>query len=133
MAMTTTARDGEPMSEINTTPLIDVMLVLLIMLIVTLPPRRDQVKLDLPRPAPVSVQQANTVEIALSEAGDMAWNGEAVTEEGLEAKLRAASLAGDPPEIRVHPSRLTRYASVIAVMAAIQRHGISRMGVITES
>lgn len=130
MAMTTTAvRDGEPTSEINTTPLIDVMLVLLIMLIVSLPPQRDVISLNMPqKPPPIAEKPPEPIRIAISADGAMSWNGATISMAELNAKLDG--VAASQPEIMIQPTRLVRYSSVIAVMAAVERRGIVKLGVV---
>ena len=93
------AREGEPVSEINTTPLIDVMLVLLIMMIVTLPPQRHAVKLETPLPCPDCIlpdHQLRPVTISVAFDGGISWNGEPVQREELRQRLAAEALGTWP-------------------------------------
>jgi biopolymer transport protein ExbD len=127
------AREGEPVSEINTTPLIDVMLVLLIMLIVTLPPQRHAVKLDTPLPCPDCIpldDLPKPVTISVAFDGRISWNGAPVQRE--ELRQRLAAEAGKPmqAEIHIHPDGSAAYGNVAHVMATAQREGIRKMGVI---
>ena len=125
---------GDPMMDINTTPLIDVMLVLLIMFIITIPIQTHAVKLDLPPPVaiPSDVKpDFNTVKIDFLNA--IYWNDSQVTLPQLDEKLRSAAVVNgsDPakqPELRLTPDALTKYEVVDQVMAAAQKDGITKMG-----
>lgn len=126
-------REGEPVSEINTTPLIDVMLVLLIMLIVTLPPQRHAVKLDTPVPCPDCAEIPDTpepVRIRVDFDGSIMWNGEVVSRAGLDQRLSVEAKRAMQPELHIEPHRLAKYGVVAHVMAAAQRLGMTRMGII---
>jgi biopolymer transport protein ExbD len=127
-------RTDEPsvMIDINTTPLIDVMLVLLIMLIVTIPLQTHAVKLDLPvtNPPPPPTPPP-VVAIAVDFDGSVAWNGQPVADRTqLEARLAAAAHAPVQPEIHLSANRLVAYKHVAAVMAAAQRLGIVKIGLV---
>ena len=115
-------------SEINTTPLIDVMLVLLIMFIITIPIASHKVPLDLPRPAPAPLPERPFHRLDIGAGGAIAWNGEAVTAPQLRARL--AQLAADPatPELRVNADSEARYAQVDQVLAWIRIAGVTRLG-----
>ena len=133
MAMQAAAlKEGEPNSEINTTPLIDVMLVLLIMLIVTIPPQRQAVNLDTPRHSDVTplVPPPDPVRIAIDYDGAISWNGVGVDRAELERRLQVEAHRATQPEIHVEPHRLAAYKYVAAVMASAQRLGIEKMGVV---
>jgi biopolymer transport protein ExbD len=124
--------DPEMLVDINTTPLIDVMLVLIIMLIITIPIQTHAVKLSMPTSqvsAPPVPPEVATVEVDFD--GTVIWNG--VTLSGradLEARLRAAAQKAVQPEIHLRPHRLVKYEHVIAVMASAQRLGLTKLGVI---
>ena len=127
--------EGEPYSEINTTPLIDVMLVLLILMIVTLPPQRHAVKLDTPLPPqenqpPPPEDLPDPVRIMVDFDGSILWNGEIVSRAELDQRLIAEAAKANPPEIHVEPHRLAKYGVVAHVMAAAQRNGLIKMGVL---
>jgi biopolymer transport protein ExbD len=134
MAMNATSvRDGEPLSEINTTPLIDVMLVLLIMLIVTLDPPALAVKLDTPVPRmdqPPPPVKPEVVTIAVDFNGGFTWNGVPVSAEELEARFRSEATRDPQPEIHIQPHRLAKYGAVAHVMSSAQRNHLTRLGVI---
>jgi biopolymer transport protein ExbD len=125
------AGEGEPMGEMNTTPLIDVMLVLLIMFIITIPIQTHAVKLDLPppNPNPSNVDPVfNSVNIDFLNT--IYWNDQEVTLEQLEGYMRQVGQM-DPatqPELRLRPDALARYEIVNQVMAIAQQAGITKMG-----
>src|SRR5689334_25144971 len=114
MAMAVGERqEGEPLSEINTTPLIDVMLVLLIMLIVTLPPTRHAVKLDTPLPPPPNQPPPppdlpDPIRIYVDFDGSIYWNGVVVGDGQLEQDLQTESKRAMQPEIHIEPHRLAK-------------------------
>jgi biopolymer transport protein ExbD len=127
-------KEGEPMVDINTTPLIDVMLVLLIMLIVTLPPQRHAVKLDTPFPPPEPVEpppdQPDPVRIFIDFDGSIFWNGVVVDDPTLQSNLLVETRRALQPEIHIEPHRLAKYGVVAHVMASAQREGLTKLGVI---
>jgi len=123
----------EEMSEINTTPLIDVMLVLLIMLIITIPIQTHAVKLEMPvgAPPPASDIKPEVVRLEIDFDGTILWNGEVVpTRAALEDRLRAAARQSVQPELHLRPHKLVSYDHVAAVMASAQRLGLAKIGVL---
>ena len=126
--------DGEPMSEINTTPLIDVMLVLLIMLIITIPPQTHAVKLDMPvsESPPPTVPPPPPVTIDVDFDGTIYWSGAVVDRNQLDEYM--VGLAAWPfdqqSEIHIRPHKRSKYGDVAHVMASAQRNGLQKMGVI---
>ena len=124
--------DPDVMVDINTTPLIDVMLVLLIMLIITIPIQTHAVKLNLPvgtPPPPLVPPEVVTIEVDFD--GTLIWNGRVVPDrQELEARLRAAAEQPDQPEIHLRPNKLVKYESVAMVMASAQRLGMKKIGLI---
>jgi biopolymer transport protein ExbD len=126
-------REGEPTSEINTTPLIDVMLVLLVMLIITLPPQRHAIKLDTPLPCADCEPPRNSslpLRIAIDFDGRILWNGSPVARADLPRLFLTESRRTPQPELHIAPHRLARYGDVAHVMAAAQREGLKRMSVV---
>lgn len=126
------AGEGEPMGEMNTTPLIDVMLVLLIMFIITIPIQTHAVKLDLPPPNPNPTNIEPTFnQVNIDFLNTIYWNDQEVTLEQLEVYLRqvgAIQPAEAQPELRLRPDQLARYEVVNRVMAMAQQAGIRKMG-----
>src|SRR5436189_2598186 len=125
-------KDPEVMVDINTTPLIDVMLVLLIMLIITIPIQTHAVKLNMPvgKP-PTQIVQPQVVTIDIDFDGTIIWNGETLSgRPELESRMRAASAMQDQPEIHLRPNKLVKYRNVAMVMASAQRLGLTKVGII---
>ena len=124
--------DPDVMVDINTTPLIDVMLVLLIMLIITIPIQTHAVKLNMPvgtPPPPLVPPEVVTLEVDFD--GTVIWNGRVVADrQELEARLRAAADMPEQPEIHLRPNKLVKYESVAMVMASAQRLGMKKIGLI---
>jgi biopolymer transport protein ExbD len=124
--------EHEVMIDINTTPLIDVMLVLLIMLIITIPIQLHAVNMDMPigNPPP-PLQKPEVVKIDIDPASVVYWNGIAVTQAGeLESKMQAAARQQTQPEVHLRPNKLAKYEVVAKVMASAQRLGLTKMGII---
>ena len=124
--------DPEVMVDVNTTPLIDVMLVLLIMLIITIPIQTHAVKLDLPagNPPPPPVPPT-VVTIDVDFDGTILWNGTAVPDEAsLQQHLRDAAKADPQPEVHLNPNKLATYKYVAHVMADAQRLGVQKLGLV---
>jgi len=122
----------EEMVDINTTPLIDVMLVLLIMLIITIPVQLQAVNLNLPfghpPPPPVPPQ---VVQIDIDFDGTVSWNGAIVPDQAtLNAKLAQIAAEPDQPEVHIDPNKLAGYGAVIAVMSAAERLGVTKLGIV---
>ena len=123
----------EVMSEINMTPLVDVMLVLLIIFIITVPVLTHSVKVDLPR-ADNTINNAKpeTVNLAVTAEGLFHWNETQVTLEELEQRLSVAATQEPQPEIHIRGDRQVDYEHVIKAMAAVQKSGILKLGFVTE-
>ena len=124
--------DGDVMLDINTTPLIDVMLVLLVMLIITIPVQLHAVKLPLPIGAPPAPQAPPEVVRIDVEAGDgVRWNGDTVTDTAdLQRRLQAAAAQAVPPEVHVRPTADASYDRFAEVMVASSQAGLVRLGVV---
>lgn len=125
---------GEPevMSEMNTTPLIDVMLVLLIMLIITIPIQLHNVELNLPAgnpPPPTVIPEV--VQVDINAAGVVSWNGEAISDrEVLDSKLSGAAAQDVQPELHLRADHNAPYKAVAAVLASAQRLGANKLGLV---
>ncbi|GAC1582929.1 MAG: biopolymer transporter ExbD [Sphingomicrobium sp.] len=133
MAMQTTGsnKSGEPMMEINTTPLIDVMLVLLIMLIITIPPQTHAVKLDLPQntnPTPPPPVDPIKNKLVITQAGTVTWNGTPVSLSQLRTYLDVSQQMNPVPELHLQPEPNARYELVDEVLAVTKRAHVSKMG-----
>ncbi|MFN3591821.1 MAG: ExbD/TolR family protein [Thermaurantiacus sp.] len=124
-------KGGEPMVDMNTTPLIDVMLVLLIMFIISIPIQTHAVKIDLPPPSDIPSDREpvfNNLEIDF--LNQILWNGEQVTFEQLRTNLQQIGRqpVDDQAEVRLRPDAMAEYATVNQVMALAQQAGIAKMG-----
>jgi len=118
-----------PLVEMNTTPLIDVLLVLLVMFIITIPIQTHAVKLDLPQPcASCPKWQPLVNEITIDAAGEIGWNGTPVTNEQLRYLLDHTQRLASPPELHLRPSPDARYESVDEVLGVIKREHVQRFG-----
>lgn len=125
------ADDDKPMGEMNTTPLIDVMLVLLIMFIITIPIQTHATKLDLPPPSPTPTNvQPDFNQINIDFLNTVYWNDQEVSLDQLNTYLRQVGAMPDEgqPELRLKPDQLARYEIVNRVMALAQQAGIKKMG-----
>lgn len=118
--------------EINTTPLVDVMLVLLIIFIITIPVMNHSVKIDLPQASnqPNETKPEN-ISLAIDAEGQMYWNKEIVDMAQLDARIAAAALNQPQPELHLRVERTTQYEKVAQVMAAAQSGGLTKIGFIT--
>lgn len=123
--------EGAPMMEINTTPLIDVMLVLLIMFIITLPVMTHAVKLDMPRQnsnPPPQTEITEPIRLDVDFDGTIIWNGNVVQLSDLEGYFRVEAAKDPQPELHVRPDRRANYDTVAKVLALAQRNGMQRIG-----
>ena len=137
MAMSVGPSDGEdeaPMSDINTTPLVDVMLVLLIIFLITIPVITQSVKVELPKAANIPTQtKPENINIAVDRDGKVYWNTQLVPDqETLLQKLRAVAVMNPQPEVHVRGDRETKYENIGRVIVLCQRSNILKVGFITE-
>jgi biopolymer transport protein ExbD len=132
MAMQVGSNDDDMMVEMNTTPLIDVMLVLLIMLIITIPVQTHAVKLDMPTNAPQQpLEKPVVVQIDISPTDQILWNGEPIaSEQDLDSRLETAAAQTPQPEVHIRPNKDATYAPVAKVLAASQRLGMTKLGIV---
>ena len=124
--------EPEVMMDINTTPLIDVMLVLLIMLIITIPAQLHSINLDMATGTPPPVQQKpNIVRIDIDAHNVVHWNNKALTDRAaLEASLADAKTQNPQPELHIRAQATTKYSAVAGVMASAQRLGLTKLGIV---
>ena len=131
MSMQMTGDSDEPMMDINTTPLIDVMLVLLIMFIITIPIQTHAVKIDLPvnvpNPPPVIIQPQKNI-VVVSANGQILWNGNPVSKEQLRQYLEVTQQMNPIPELHLQPDSTARYELVDEVLAITKQAHVQKMG-----
>jgi biopolymer transport protein ExbD len=124
---------SQPMSEINVTPLVDVMLVLLVIFIITAPLLSYAIKLDLPNdPAPAADAPLNTIKLSIDADGKVHVDTEAITDDQLRARFSAAAKTSPVPEVHVRADKATRYERVAFVMSSAQQAGLTKIGFVTE-
>lgn len=125
--------DTEVMNEINMTPLVDVMLVLLIIFIITVPVLTHSVKVDLPRADNTPNElKPETVNLSVNAEGNIFWNENQLTMEELESRLATEASKQPQPEVHIRGDKAVSYEHVIKTMAAVQRAGILKLGFVTE-
>ena len=122
--------EADPMMDINMTPLIDVLLVLLVMFIITIPVMTHAVKLDMPRPtnAPQQDVQPVVINLEIDFDGTVLWNGTPVTLESLDTYFRREAAIDPQPELHIRPNKRAAYDVVARVLAAAQRNGLLKIG-----
>jgi len=130
MGMSIGGGDDEPMMDINMTPLIDVMLVLLIMFIITIPVMTHAVKLDMPRASNApSLAQPVVIQLEIDFDGTVLWNGTPVSDfDTLDAYFRREADNDPQPELHIRPSKRAKYDVVARVLASAQRNGMRKIG-----
>ena len=136
MGLSVGSSEGNEMCDINTTPLIDVMLVLLIMFIITIPVMTHAVKLDMPRPtdAPPPPVQPEVITIEIDFDGTVLWNGTAIQDlEVLEKFFRLESRKDPQPELHMRPDKRAKYDVVARVLASAQRNRMKKIGFVNVS
>jgi biopolymer transport protein ExbD len=121
--------EDEPMMEMNMTPLIDVLLVLLVMFIITIPVMTHAVKLDMPRPtnAP-KLSEPVVIQLEIDFDGTVLWNGSPVTVDALDGYFRREAANDPQPELHIRPNKRASYDVVARVLAAAQRNGLLKIG-----
>jgi len=134
MSVGSSGDEDEPMSEINTTPLVDVMLVMLIIFLITIPVITQSVKVDLPKAANIPTQtKPENINIAVDKEGNVYWNTALVpTQEALLERLKSVAVLDPQPENHVRGDRATAYEHIGRVMVLAQRANILKIGFITE-
>lgn len=125
--------ENDVVSEINMTPLVDVMLVLLIIFIITIPVINHAVKIDLPKaqsqPSPAKPEQIN---LAIDAQGNIFWNTLLIDEQNLKSKLIASAQQTPQPELHLNADRKTVYERIAKLMALVQSSGITKLGFVTD-
>ena len=125
--------DSQPMAEINTTPLVDVMLVLLIIFMVTAPLFTHAVKIDLPQAqSQLNPEKPTTIALSIDHSGQVYWNDEPISEAQLPERFARAAAERPQPELHLRADRDTRYQVIAKVMAEAQRAGLKKIGFVTD-
>jgi biopolymer transport protein ExbD len=133
MAFGTQDEPDEVMNEINMTPLVDVMLVLLIIFIITVPVMKHAVNVDLPHASNErEMIKPETVRLSVDAAGTYYWNESKVSDEALPALLQAEAAKNPQPDLHIRGDKAVRYERVAQAMAAAQQAGLRKIGFITE-
>jgi biopolymer transport protein ExbD len=124
---------SQPMAEINVTPLVDVMLVLLVVFIITAPLLTHAIRLDLPaEPAPAAAARGPTIGIAIDADGAIFWDAGRIEPAALRERLARVARQAPQPELHLRADRQARYERVALVMAAAQQAGLTKIGFVTE-
>jgi biopolymer transport protein ExbD len=124
---------SQPMAEINVTPLVDVMLVLLVIFIITAPLLAAAIRIDLPNEKAQAVSaETPAVRVAIDADGTLYWEGQRIAPEDLAPRLQEAAKRQPRPDIHLRADKQARYAQIAAVMAAAQQAGLGKIGFITE-
>ncbi len=133
MAFGTQDDTDDVMNEINMTPLVDVMLVLLIIFIITVPVMKHAVNIDLPRATNQPQDtKPETIRLSVDAAGSYYWNENKVAEQDLSRLLQAEAARNPQPELHIRGDKAVRYEKVAQAMAAAQQAGLRKIGFITE-
>jgi biopolymer transport protein ExbD len=130
MAMSGGSDDGEPMMEMNVTPLIDVMLVLLIMMILSVPPATHAVNIDLPVPSQTPPTNIDPIKnkIVITPDNQILWNGGAISEGQLVTNLEATKAIQPEPELQYQPDAQASYDLSVKVLNVIKQSGVTKFG-----
>ncbi len=127
-------QNSAPMSEMNTTPLVDVMLVLLIIFIITAPLITNSVNINLPSSkSSATPQKPNVVNVAIDEKERLFWNGKEINEDQLALMLEDAVKNNSNTELQLQADRNTRYEKITNIMTEADKAGISKMGFVTKA
>lgn len=120
---------SQPMADINTTPLVDVMLVLLIIFMICTPLMTQSIKVNLPKATGAATQEKpDIVNLAIAADGNISWNGEAVADNGLTQCLTEMAQKNPQPELHLQADKDVRYERVAEVMGLVRSAGVTKMG-----
>ena len=133
MSFLSESNDDEVMNEINMTPLIDVMLVLLIVFILAVPAIQSAIALTLPKANPSAAQQlAEPIRLDMDAQGQAYWNGKPVTEDDLTALAKQAAQQEPPPVVRLSGDRAVSYERVLQTLSTLQSAGLSKVNFMSQ-
>lgn len=123
-----------PMADINVTPMVDVMLVLLVIFIITAPLFTHAIKLDLPNAQSAAApQKPETISLSINGEGKIFWNNDPIEQPDLGTKLAQASQQNPQPELQLRADKSTRYEVIAQVMSAAQTNGMTKIGFVTDA
>jgi biopolymer transport protein ExbD len=123
---------GGVMAEINVTPLVDVMLVLLIIFMITAPLMSHKVVIDLPEATSIpNIEPPSTITIALKYSGETFWNDEPIARDAIDRQLRIEARRQPQPAVQLRADKQTEYRDVVVMMAAAKNAGMKKVGLIT--
>lgn len=126
-------KHSTPMADINVTPMVDVMLVLLVIFIIAAPLFTHAVRLDLPSAQSAAApQKPDTISLSIDGEGKIYWNNDAVTQQDLGAKLAQAAQQNPQPELQLRADKSTRYEVIAQVMAVAQNNGMTKISFVTD-
>ena len=128
MAMTAGSKAGQPYCEINMTPLIDVMLVLLIVFIITLPSQTHAIKIDNPLPQPIHPQTSPVIDLQIDFDGTLLWNKTKVDRATMQRFISLDALKSPQPEVRISVDKFANYEIVAQTLADLQHRGLQKIG-----
>lgn len=124
---------SQPMSEINTTPLVDVMLVLLVIFIITAPLLTHAVKIDLPHATSQPLEEKpEVIDLAVDATGHLFWNDEALPVDALESRLQTAATQSEQAELQIRADKETRYQVLAEILAKAQTAGLKKVGFVSQ-
>jgi biopolymer transport protein ExbD len=133
MAFGTQDDTDEVMNEINVTPMVDVMLVLLIIFIITVPVLKNSVNIDLPRASSQPLEaKPETIQLSVDAQGNYFWNATRTSDKDLAVLLKTTALKNPQPELHILGDKSVRYERVAQALAAAQQAGIRKIGFVTE-
>lgn len=121
-----------PIAEINTTPLVDVMLVLLVIFLVTAPMLTQAIKLELPNETAKEIRDQKTISISIDASGQYFWDNNPISDESLESKLQAIASYNPKQQILLHADKNVSYGKVSHLLATAQKSGLTNLGFVTE-
>jgi biopolymer transport protein ExbD len=134
MAMTAGSNTGQSYSEINMTPLIDVMLVLLIIFIITLPSQTHAIKIDNPLPHPdVPTQPPEIIDLQIDFDGTLLWNKKAIDRATMQSYINAEARKSPQPEVHITVDKFANYQIVAQSLADLQRRGLQKIGFVNNA
>jgi len=133
MAMAMSSRAGQPYADINMTPLIDVMLVLLIIFIITLPSQTHAIKIDNPQSSAIPPPEREVIDLSIDFDGTLLWNGKPVSRAEMQSYIRDNAAKTPQPEVHISVDKFARYEIVAQTLAELQKLGLKGLGFVNEA